>query len=107
MRKLIALMVIASIIGVLVLNVWALNGKGEVKLEDVNTLNFISKIGKEKSKEITRICSYDFCDYMRGSTVEESLEIFTRKYLETIEDADTQAYLNVMGIKITDVVWSN
>lgn len=82
------------------------NAKGRAKkiyFNDVTTLNFVDKTSHIKSNEIKTICTYDYCDYARASTKEESIEIFTNNYLNTISDSEVKASLKIKGIKITEI----
>lgn len=78
-----------------------------MKLENISTLNFKAKMGYLRLFSIKKICSYDYCDYNRGNSFDETIEIFTRNYLKTIEDEELKATLRIKGIKITKLIFEN
>ena len=83
------------------LNVYS---KSKIKFNDLNTLNFIKKINNEEFfSQIKKICTYKFCDYAKGQTIEDKLYNFEISYFNTLEDEDLINELKVKGIKITKV----
>lgn len=76
----------------------------EILFDDMTTENFIAKSGYLPFNSIKKICSFDFCDYSRGENAFETLEIFTRNYLKTINDEEVKSALKVKGIKITKII---
>ena len=84
----------------------ALNRDRAMILEDINTLNFSNKSGVD-IHSVQKICSYDFCDYIRSDNVKRAMEIFTDNYLKTIEDEEIKNTLKVKGIKITKIIVQN
>lgn len=75
--------------------------------DGVNTLNFIEKSGFKNFNEIEKICSDDYCDIVKGDTSKQTIELFTKGYLENIKDSDVKASLLVKGIKITKIYLKN
>lgn len=87
------------------INVFATE-KTEIEYDDLTTKNFVEKIKDIPYIESSKICSYDYCDYLRGDTLTSSIEIFTKKYLNTIKDEEIKLSLKVKGIKITKIEFS-
>lgn len=75
--------------------------------DDLNTINFQEKLKDIDLNRISKICSYDFCDYLKGNNIEDSLEIFTKKYIKNIQDEEIKNTLNVKGVKITKITLKN
>lgn len=73
-----------------------------IAFDDVTTLNFNEKTAKYNIESIKKICTYDFCDYVRGQSKMESILIFTENYLKNV-DREVAASLRVKGIKITSL----
>lgn len=74
-----------------------------VEFKDVSTLNFLDKTTNYGIEDIKKICTYDFCDFVRGETKQESLEIFVNNYLKKV-DREVASSLKVKGIRITKII---
>lgn len=105
MKKLIMTLAIFLVVGAIFLNVKVRALEGEMNLDDISTANFKAKMGYLKLTSIKKMCSYDYCDYVRGDTFDETVEIFTRNYLRTIQDDEVRAGLRIKGIKITKLIF--
>ena len=73
-------------------------------LSDVNTKNFVNKVTYVSLSNIKKICSYDYCEYVNTQEFENDLAGFTKKYIASISDVETQKTLLVKGIKITKII---
>ena len=73
-------------------------------LEDVNTKNFVNKVTYISLSNIKKICSYDYCDYVNANDFNNNLDNYTKKYIATISDVETQKTILVKGIKITKII---
>lgn len=95
------LLVLSSII------LWKVEAKSRnstsIAFTDVTSLNFKEKTAQYNIENILKICTYDFCDYVRGESKIESMEIFMRNYLKNI-DREIAATLRVKGIRITNII---
>jgi len=49
---------------------------------NINSNNLLSYIEEEQIKNISELCTTDFCDYLRSNNIEEAIEIFKEKYQE-------------------------
>lgn len=78
----------------------------ELYYEDLTTLNF-SNHDELDFHTIKKLCTYDYCNYIKGESLREALEIFTREYLKTIPDEEVKSILNVKGIRITKIILLN
>lgn len=55
--------------------------KNQINFRNLNSTEFINFVKeKEISYQISKICTTDYCDYLRGRTIEESFKIFCQKY---------------------------
>lgn len=79
----------------------------ELYFDDLTTLNFYKLSNELDIYSIKKLCTYDYCDYIRGRSMPEALEIFTKNYLKTIPDEETRSILNVKGIRITKIILLN
>lgn len=98
--------VIVAILAVLLfgcINVHAQISDIVVSFEDVTSLNFVERTQNYNIERIKKICTYDYCDYIKGSDKLSSIEIFTKNYLKSF-DKETAAILKVKGIRITNIV---
>lgn len=107
MRRLVTVLAILTFLGVLFINVGVRAQDKEMNLENINTRNFKAKMGYLKLTSIKKICSYEYCDYVRGDSFDETIEIFTKNYLKTIEDNEVKASLRIKGIRITKLIFEN
>ncbi len=105
MKKVVASFIIFVFLGFVILNVNVKAQENEMNLENINTRNFRAKMGYLKLTSIKKICSYDYCDYVRGETFSETVEIFTRNYLSSIQDEELKANLRIKGIRITKLIF--
>ncbi len=83
------------------------DGNKKIYFENINTLNFLTYSGYENFNEISKICSYDYCDYIASSNPEEALDIFTKKYLKNITSEEEKASIRIKGLRITEVILKN
>lgn len=90
-----------------VVNIKAYKMDHSLIYNDLNTINFREKFKGEELMNIKKICSYDFCDYINTENITNSLDTFTKKYLDNIYNEDEKKMLFVKGIKITKVVFNN
>ena len=79
--------------------------------EDYVTMSntFIKYITKNKIKNIKRICTIDFCDYMHSPNIERAWKLYESKYYEYLTSKmDKESALNVIlngyAIKKIDVL---
>lgn len=78
--------------------------KSQTSFSDVNTLNFEQKmIDKKLEHKIKIICSYDFCEFIKGNSLKDIIYNFETNYLNTIDNIDLKNELKVKGIRITKV----
>lgn len=91
-------------ISIFLVDTFAIPKERSILLDDVNTLNIKDKVKNIDFSEIKKICSYDFCDYIDGSFFKSSINTFTNKYLNTINDEEIKKELRVKGIKITKII---
>ena len=76
----------------------------KIKFNDLNTLNFEEKINNEEFfSQIKKICTYNFCDYAKGDTINDKLYNFEESYFNTLDNDDLISELKVKGVKITKV----
>lgn len=75
--------------------------------DNLTTKNFIEEMKYVNHKEIKGLCTYDFCDYLFGESLEEGLENYTKSYLRTIKDDEVRFSLLVKGFRITEVIMQN
>ena len=90
-----------------------MNIKPSYGLESVNDLNinvnsqdFLTYLKENNIMNIKKICVNEYCDSLRGSTIEKAFESFSKKYQnylkETIsEEASLESYLK--GFQITKI----
>ena len=97
--------ILTIFLGIFIVNVRALENKKTESYDDLNTLNFIAKLGYMELAKIDKICSYDYCEYRTGSSFKSMINNFTKNYLKTIQDDEVRASLRIKGIKITEVVF--
>ena len=81
--------------------------KNRITFQNLSSLNFLEFV-KEKqiSNRISKICTTDFCDYVRGANIDESFQIFTQKYEQFITknaDSDIARTTILKGFPITYV----
>lgn len=97
-----------TFVSLLLVNTLIVNGEHAVLLRDVNTKNISERLSDSDLANIKKICSYDFCDYIRGKTVKSSMDIFIKKYLknQTIDD-EIKKTIYVKGLKITKIIYNN
>ncbi len=107
MKRIVTVLVILTILGTLFINVGVHAQDSEMILENINTRNFKAKMGYLKLTSIKKMCSYEYCDYVRGDAFDETIEIFTRNYLKTIEDEEAKASLRIKGIRITKLIFED
>ena len=97
-----------TFISFLIINMVFINKDHTVLLKDINTNNIGEALKDEDLPKIKKICSYDFCDYIRGKTVNGSMEIFIKKYLQKYdEDDEIKKTIYVKGLKITKIIYYN
>ncbi len=75
-----------------------------ISFDDVTTLNIIKKTENLKFQFVKEICSYEYCYSLMDSITPSSIERFTNKYLERIDDPEVKSILKVKGIKITKII---
>ena len=88
-------------------SVLALSPRSEVEFDDMSTKNFEEKMKGINYAEIKSLCSYDFCEYVRGTSYKNILENFINSYLKTLSNDDDRAGVRVKGLKITKVIFQN
>lgn len=79
--------------------------------EDYVTMSntFLKYITKNKIKNIKRICTIDFCDYLRSPNIEKAWKLYESKYYDYLTTKmDKESALNVIlngfAIKKIDVL---
>lgn len=105
MKKLMIIALVAILIAAA--KVYASGNERVLYFDDVNTKNFVAKVGYLRLYDMKMFCSDDYCGYVNGSTIYECLDNFTRDYLDTIEDEEAVSSLNIKGIKITKIILQN
>lgn len=76
----------------------------KIKFSDLNTLNFVEKINNEEFyTQIKKICTYNFCDYAKGDTINDKLYYFEESYFNFLNNDDLVSELKVKGVKITKI----
>lgn len=98
------LMYLFIFMGVLGIDAKARGFEHSLIFDDLTTVNFKEKLENIDIDKITKMCSYEFCDYLRGVNIEESLEMFTKKYIDRINDEEIKNTLKVKGVKITKII---
>jgi len=104
MKKLFLLLMFLSFCFLIKVNAKTFLSDNILEPKDVTTKNFNSKLGQLKPESIYKLCTFDYCDYMRSVDIKECLEIFTINYLNTIDNEELRASLAVKGVKITKVI---
>lgn len=99
-----AFIYIAAFIFLFIINTTAFAQERALLLNDVNTKNFLDKVTNVPISNIKKICSYDYCDYVTTGEFNDNLINFTKKYIATISDVETQKSILVKGIKITKII---
>lgn len=90
----------------LLLNMVATNKEHAVLFKDVNSINIIEKIKDDDLPKIKKICSYDYCDFIRGKDIRSSMDLFVKKYLKKKQcDEETKKTIYVKGLKITKIIY--
>jgi len=72
----------------------------------VNSNEIMNYIKENHLENIKKICTNDFCDYLRSTNLEESISIFKKKYQEFLEtkiDKETALSIILKGFPITDI----
>ena len=106
MKKFITFMTILSFIAVaFYMSPLAKNSYSTV--DNLTTLNFYEREDEFDFHNIKKLCSYEFCEYMMGETLEEGLDNFTKSYLKTISDEEVRSIIKVKGVKITKIIYKN
>lgn len=54
--------------------------------------------------KIKIICVKDYCDYLKGENIRESIDIFMKNYLKTINDEELKNTLKVKGIEVSKII---
>lgn len=87
---------------------YAYNGCDSFVLEPkmVNSFNFVDYMESITYNEVYSICSYDFCYNVLEGNSKESIDNFSKLYLNDISDDDL-LIVNVKGIPITKIVVNN
>ena len=95
-----------TFISLLLINSALVNKEHTVILKDVNTINIKNIIKEEDLPNIKKICSYDFCDSIRGKNIKSTIDIFTKRYLKKhLSDDEIKKTIYVKGLKITKIVY--
>lgn len=81
--------------------------KNQITFSNLNSNHFVSFV-KEKQidSKISKICTNEFCDFVRGKSIEESFEIFKTKYesfLRQEKDEEIVRSTILKGFPITSV----
>lgn len=97
------LLLIVIFMSCFLMNVFALNEKKYIDLDNVTTNNFFEKVNYSVN-DIKELCTYDFCDYIKSQNKYEMIEIFQKNYLNTIKDDEIKSSLKIKGIKITKII---
>ncbi len=72
----------------------------------VNSNDLLDYIEDNHIQNIQKVCSYDFCDYLRSVNVKEAIEIFKEKYHEYLKmqtDEETAFSTIIKGFPITEI----
>lgn len=97
---------IITFISFLLINTAIIEKEHVVLLKDVNTNNISEIIKEEDLPNVKKICSYNFCDYIRGKNLKSSMEIFIKKYLKKQpQDDEIKKTIYVKGLKITKIIY--
>lgn len=90
----------------LLINIVFIKNDHPVLLDNINTFNIVGTIKDEDLPKVKKICSYDFCDYIRSKDVKSSMELFIKKYLnQNRVDDETKKTIYVKGLKITKIIY--
>ncbi len=101
------------LVGFIMVCLLIMNIKPSYGLESINNLDlninsqdFLNYIKENNIINIKRICANDYCDNLRGSSIEKAFESFSKDYQnylkETIsEEASLESYLK--GFQITKI----
>lgn len=77
---------------------------------NVNSNDLLAYIKENQIKNITKICTIDFCDYIRSANTEKAIEIFKKKYQNFIEEKTNEevALSTILkGFTITTLEYSH
>ncbi len=92
-----------------IINIKETNGqeKNQINLVNLNSNKFVSFAKEQKiANKISKICSYDFCDYLRGNNITNSFEIYKKKYQDYIasQSSEELSYTTILkGFPITSI----
>jgi hypothetical protein len=91
----------------LVSNICAKSRETTIEYDNLSTLNISNVLNEEDIRGIKYICSYDYCEFVKGLDLKKIIRVFTYKYISSIENEDIKNSLNVKGIKITKIIYEN
>lgn len=94
-------------LSLLFVNAKIINSEHQLIFDDLNTINFSEKIDNINLKNIKKICSYDYCDYLKKDNIKHGIDEFTNKYIRTLNDSEIINTIKVKGIKITKIILEN
>lgn len=83
--------------------------KNDVEV-NINSNELLTYIKEKEIKNITKLCTVDFCDYMRSLNTEKAVEIFKKKYQNFIEEKTSEevALSTILkGFTITTIEYSH
>ncbi len=92
------------------LNFDSTNGleKNAISFTNLNSNDFVSFVNEKAiANRISQICTTDFCEYVKGKNIEESLEIFKKNYEKFLQNngyIDTARTTILKGFPITKVL---
>ncbi len=108
MKKRIGILVFFTSI-LIILQINTTNGleKNEITFNNLSSQNFLSFV-KEKNiaQKISKICTNDFCDFVRGKNIDDSFNKFILKYEEylTTKTSEENAHSTILkGFNIKSV----
>ena len=76
----------------------------------INSQEFIKYVTENNLQSIKRLCVNEFCDTLRGSSLEKSFEVFRekyKKYLEKTKGNEIALEASLKGFIITKIETSN
>lgn len=92
----------------LLVNAAIVETEHSVLLKNISTKNIDTVLKDEDLFKVKKICSYEYCDYLRGTNIKNSMDIYIKKYLKrTPLDEEIKKTIYVKGLKITKVIYSN
>lgn len=89
----------------IILSVDAKPAKNYASYDDVTTKNILTKFNENVLNNISKVCTYEYCDYLDVTRGEDGIFNYVSKYLKTLNDEDIKNTLKVKGVKITKIIF--